>query len=68
MPRKTKGWSPVETLEFAVKWETIRAAYFAHKGQNAKADEITSKVRYIKADMATVGYNRRDDEAVFRSE
>lgn len=68
MPRKTKGWSPVETLEFAVKWETIRAAYFAHKGQNAKADEITSKVRYIKADMATVGHNRRDDEAVFRSE
>ena len=68
MPRKTKGWSPVETLEFAVKWETIRAAYFEHKGQNAKADEITSKVRYIKADMASAGYLRRDDEAVFRSE
>ena len=68
MPRKTKGWSPVETLEFAVKWETIRAAYFAHKGQNAIADEITSKVRYIKADMALAGYHRRDDEAVFRSE
>ena len=68
MSRKTKGWSPLEALEFAVKWETIRAAYFAHKGQNSKADEITSKVRYIKADMASAGYHRRDDEAVFRSE
>ena len=68
MPRKTKGWSPVETLEFAVKWETIRAAYFAHKGQNVKADEIISNLRYIKADMASAGLHRRNDEAVFRSE
>lgn len=68
MPRKTKGWSPVETLEFAVKWETIRAAYFAQKGQNSKADEIISKVRYIKADIASAGYHRLNDEAVFCSE
>lgn len=68
MPRKTKGWSPVERLEFALKWETVRAAYFSHKGQNVKADELTSKVRFIKADMTKAGYHRRDDEAVFRSE
>ena len=68
MPRKTKGWSPVERLEFAMKWETIRAAYYTHKGQNAKADELTLKVRFIKADMTTAGYHRRDDETVFRSE
>ena len=68
MPRKTRGWTPVEKLEFAIKWENIRVAYFKEKGDNEKADELTRKIKFIKVELTIAGYHLRDDsEAVFSS-
>ena len=68
LPRKTRGWTPVEKLEFAMKWENIRVAYFKEKGDNEKADELTQKIKFIKVELTIAGYHLRDDsEAVFYS-
>ena len=58
----------MEKLEFAMKWENIRVAYFKEKGDDEKANELTRKIKFIKVELTIAGYHLRDDsEAVFSS-
>ena len=69
MSKRILGWSPVERLEFGMKWENIRAAYFKDKGDNEKAEELIRKVKFIEVELTIAGYHLRDDcEAVFRAQ
>ena len=61
MPRKTRGWTPIEKMEFAMKWENIRVAYFKQKGDNEKVDELTTKINFLKVELTVAGYHLRDD-------
>lgn len=61
MPRKTRGWTPIEKMEFAMKWEKIRVAYFKQKGDNEKVDELTAKINFLKVELTVAGYHLRDD-------
>ena len=51
----------MEKLEFAMKWENIRVAYFKEKGDNEKADELTRKIKFIKVELTIAGYHTRDE-------
>ena len=59
----------MEKLEFAMKWENIRVAYFKEKGANEKAEELIRKIKFIEVELTIAGYHLRDDsEAVFRAQ
>ena len=48
-------------MEFAMKWEKIRVAYFKQKGDNEKVDELTAKINFLKVELTVAGYHLRDD-------
>ena len=45
--RKT-NWSPMDQLEFGLRWESIRAAYFQANGDTNKAAQATARLSEIK--------------------
>ena len=59
MSKRILGWSPVERLEFAMKWESVRITYFRKKGDKAKVDELTQKIQFIKVELTVASYERQ---------
>ena len=46
--RAIKGWAEIDRLEFAVNWESIRAAYFEKYGKIELSKSWTEKALQLK--------------------
>ena len=46
-----RGWSEIDRRDFGVKWENIRAAYYADKGDAEKAKRLTEKAAKLKREL-----------------
>ena len=46
--RAIRGWTEIGRLEFAVNWESIRAAYFEEYGQIELSKSLTEKALKLK--------------------
>ena len=46
--RAIRGWTEIERLEFAVNWESIRAAYFEDYGKIELSKSLTEKALKLK--------------------
>lgn len=46
--RAIRGWSEIDRREFAVKWESIRAAYFEVYGKIELSKSLTEKALKLK--------------------
>ena len=44
-------YSPVERLEFALKWESVRLSYFESLGWKAKVKEQNKKIDQIQYEL-----------------
>ena len=49
--RAIRGLSEIDRRDFAVKWENIRAAYYADKGDAEKAKRLTEKAAKLKREL-----------------
>ena len=49
--RAIRGLSEIDRRDFAVKWDTIRAAYYADKGDAEKAKSLTQKAAKLKREL-----------------
>tara|TARA_B100000282_G_C31514730_1_gene391030 strand:- start:4 stop:198 length:195 start_codon:yes stop_codon:yes gene_type:complete len=46
--RAIRGWTEIDRLEFAVNWESIRAAYFEGYGKIELSKSLTKKALKLK--------------------
>ena len=46
--RAIRGWTEIDRLEFAVNWESIRAAYFEEYGKIELSKSLTEKAMKLK--------------------
>ena len=46
--RAIRGWADIDRLEFAVNWESIRAAYFEKYGKIELSKSLTEKALKLK--------------------
>ena len=56
--RQIRGWSEIDQLDFAVKWEKIRAAYFESCGQLELSKGLTSKSEQLKRELDFLQYGK----------
>ena len=49
--RQIRGWSEIDRLDVAVKWERIRAAYFESYGQLELSKSLTNKSGQLKREL-----------------
>ena len=54
--RQIKGWSEIDRLDFAVKWEKIRAAYFESYGKLELSKSLTNKSDQLKRELDFLQY------------
>ena len=56
--RQIRGWSEIDRLDFAVKWEKIRSAYFESYGKLELSKSLTNKSDQLKRELDFLQYGK----------
>ena len=52
--------TPLERLEFGLRWEACRLAYFSSIGHSTKAAALTAKLQTLEEDLRRESYQLSD--------
>ena len=52
--------TPIERLEFGLRYERYRLAYFSSIGDTRQVDHLTAKLKQLEADLLIENYQFRD--------
>ena len=52
--------TPIQRLEFGLRWEAYRIAYFSSIGHSTKVAALTAKLQSIKEDLRRESYQFSD--------
>ena len=52
--------TPVERLEFGLRWEAYRLAYFSSIGEREQVIHLTAKLKKLEAELVIANYQFRN--------
>ena len=55
-----KGMTPIERLEFALRWENVRLLYFQMHNNKRKAENLTAKIKEIESEINAINYQSKE--------
>ena len=59
--------TPMEKLEFGLRWEKVRASYFQKNNNNGRAGKLMSKIKGIEAEINAGNYhNKENNESAYK--
>ena len=62
-----KGMTPIEKLNFGLRWENIRHSYFQQQNNIFEADKLMTKIKGIEAEISITNYqNQGSNESAYK--
>ena len=52
--------TPIERLEFALRWENVRLLYFQMHNNKRKAENLIAKIKEIESEINAINYQSKE--------
>ena len=52
--------TPIERLEFALRWEKVRLLYFQMHNNKRKAENLIAKTKEIESEINAINYQSKE--------
>ena len=52
--------TPIERLEFALRWENVRLLYFQMHNNKRKAENLIAKIKEIESQINAINYQSKE--------
>ena len=52
--------TPIEKLEFALRWENVRLLYFQMHNNKRKAENLIAKIKEIESEINAINYQSKE--------
>ena len=52
--------TPIERLEFALRWENVRLLYFQMHNNKRKAESLIAKIKEIESEINAINYQSKE--------
>ena len=52
--------TPIERLEFALRWENVRLLYFRMHNNKRKAENLIAKIKEIESEINAINYQSKE--------